>query len=67
MVIAEAESVVETPTVTAPVYVCEPEVVTLLVLIAVVPLTERFFAEPLSVTVSAAASPNTALPVIAKP
>ena len=54
-------------TVTVPVYVCVPEVVIVEVLIAVVPETDKLPVKPVKVTVSAVPSPNTALPVIAKP
>ncbi len=67
VVMAEADKVVAVATVMAFEYVWDPEVEMLLVLIAVVPVTERFLAEPPRVTVSAAASPNTALPVMPRP
>ena len=67
MVIPEALKVNAVFTVTAPVYVCVPEVVIVEVLIAVVPDTDKFLPVPLKVTVSVVPSPNTALPVIANP
>src|SRR5262249_42900241 len=62
-VVVEAVSVAPVPTVTAPVYDCVPLVVMVLVLIVVAPLTDRLVSP---VTVSAGASPKTALPLIAR-